>query len=355
MSLPELIPSDLPVFIRKALRSHFINSVVPQGYALLFAQSDSNGGVRFVTKNSDGSYTDVGGGGSADVILGVVDSNGKFQPLKFNGTDASESGQPIVVENYKTWNSTYSTPESSSTSPASGSSTPADIPTQGLYLYLPLSESAQEAETGQQLTEVGDLYFETEQGIPCIWFDGASGYQMDAFDLSQFSNGFTLSFWFSPDDIGDDIGCIFCQQSDQLDEETEEWVQDGQVAFRISDGKYSMRIPASEQTVVQTSSAAYGLHHITFVYDPNGGVEFPLCSIYIDGQLAASGENYVDGLGSMNDYVRIGFGHTEYDSVYQGVYGYMAALRLYSRVLTQAEINALASEFTPQQDQFQGE
>ena len=66
--------------------------------------------MRFITKNSDGTYTEVGGGGGADITLGVVDSNGKFQPLKFDGTDASESGEPETVVNYKSWNSTYPPP-----------------------------------------------------------------------------------------------------------------------------------------------------------------------------------------------------------------------------------------------------
>lgn len=112
MSLPEVIPSNLPVFTRKTPRSNFANSVVPDGFALIFAQSDSNSGLRLVYKNSQGNFIEIGGGGgdSVDVTLGVVDSNGKFQPLKFNGTDASESGSPQTVQNYKTWNSTYPVP-----------------------------------------------------------------------------------------------------------------------------------------------------------------------------------------------------------------------------------------------------
>lgn len=47
---------------------------------------------------------------AADVILGVVDAQGKFQPFKFNGTEASDSGQPITVSQYKSWNSTLPAP-----------------------------------------------------------------------------------------------------------------------------------------------------------------------------------------------------------------------------------------------------
>lgn len=48
---------------------------------------------------------------AADIILGVVDANGNFQPLSFNGTQASNSSSALVVQNYKTWNSTLPAPE----------------------------------------------------------------------------------------------------------------------------------------------------------------------------------------------------------------------------------------------------
>lgn len=52
-------------------------------------------------------------GGGADVILGVVDENGDFQPLAFNGTEASNGGEPETVENYHSWNSILPPPDNS--------------------------------------------------------------------------------------------------------------------------------------------------------------------------------------------------------------------------------------------------
>ena len=63
MSLPEIIPSNLPQFVRLTPRSAFANSVVPQGCALYFAEPDGSGGAKFLYKNQDGSFTEVGGGG----------------------------------------------------------------------------------------------------------------------------------------------------------------------------------------------------------------------------------------------------------------------------------------------------
>lgn len=51
-----------------------------------------------------------------DVTLGQVDADGKFQPLAFSGTVASNSGSPEVVENYYGFNGVLPVPESGSSS-----------------------------------------------------------------------------------------------------------------------------------------------------------------------------------------------------------------------------------------------
>ena len=64
MSLPEIIPSNLPIFVQNKNRSAFANSVIPSGSVLLFAESDGNGGSKLIAKNPDGSFSEVGGGSS---------------------------------------------------------------------------------------------------------------------------------------------------------------------------------------------------------------------------------------------------------------------------------------------------
>lgn len=51
----------------------------------------------------------------ANVTLGVADTNGKFQPLAFTGTEASNSGEPESAETFYSWNSTLPSPESGGT------------------------------------------------------------------------------------------------------------------------------------------------------------------------------------------------------------------------------------------------
>lgn len=62
MSLPELIPSNLPQFVRLTPRSAFANSVIPQGCVLFLAEPDGNGGAKFIYKKPDGSFSEIGGG-----------------------------------------------------------------------------------------------------------------------------------------------------------------------------------------------------------------------------------------------------------------------------------------------------
>lgn len=84
MSLPEIIPSAMPQFVRNTARTNFSNSVVPSGSVLLFAESDGNGGSNLIAKNPDGSFTEIGGGGGDDgsgLIYGVLYDPSNSSPI----------------------------------------------------------------------------------------------------------------------------------------------------------------------------------------------------------------------------------------------------------------------------------
>ena len=77
-------------------------------------------------------------------------------------------------------------------------------------------------------------------------------------------------------------------------------------------------------------------HHFAFTYD-NG-----TATLYVDGSSVLSASTTIDTQGTT---FNIGAGvNTE-----TGMRGYIAAVRIYNRVLTPAEIAALATEFTPTQ------
>ena len=58
----------------------------------------------------------------ADIVLGQVDEEGRFQALAFDGTTAANSGEPESVENFYGWNGTLQTPSGGTPGGSVGSS-----------------------------------------------------------------------------------------------------------------------------------------------------------------------------------------------------------------------------------------
>ena len=181
MSLPEIIPSNLPQFVQNKNRSAFANSVIPSGSVLLFAESDGNGGSKLIAKNPDGSFSEVGGGGgSMDFYkcasVGTGTWTGYLASIDsttgvWSFSDTATTGltfdrlTPVVghvydeacsfeVKSYKT-----------------------GLPENGLIFYLPLDADPGETdETGKALTYYNKsliTFGQTVQGIQCAKF----GYQ----------------------------------------------------------------------------------------------------------------------------------------------------------------------------------
>jgi hypothetical protein len=92
--------------------SDFSSAIVPDGQLLLFnAIEDGKPVTRY--KDSNGNFgTLSGNGGGTTVLLGQVNEDGNFQALAFNGTEASNSGDPETVEDYYTYNGVLPVPES---------------------------------------------------------------------------------------------------------------------------------------------------------------------------------------------------------------------------------------------------
>lgn len=80
-------------------------------------------------------------------------------------------------------------------------------------------------------------------------------------------------------------------------------------------------------------------HHVCITLDK------PNVKLYIDGTLIGSTTLSIN----LTNWVAIGANFKGYDRIPRDswFYGYLAAARIYNRVLTDDEIAALASEFTP--------
>lgn len=191
--------------------------------------------------------------------------------------------------------------------------------------YAPLSSAESTARTGQALTTTGNVEYSVVDGIPCAIFNGNSTIYMPAYssEIPINRQPRTVSAWMKPtspgwawavswgtkgpDGYGDILGItsaynpVYSQQPDVVDSSVNcqnKWV------------------------------------HVCGVVDTSA-----VRKIYVDGVLKGSGAMTRD---TRSDYgIHIGSScGVEFFS------GWIAAVRVYSRALTQTEILALASEFT---------
>ena len=360
----------------------FENAVVPEGQILVF-NSIEDGKVVTRYKDSSGNFGTMageggGGGGSVDVILGQVDADGNFQPLTFNGTEASDSGSPEAVENYygwqgvlpvpddgikvgeateyykcasvdtvnKTWtgykavltDGVYSFEETVTEGlpydigfiPVTGKiyNTDATVAVSGLYegidpslvFYAPLSEHSTNAMTGQSITEDGYITYSVKDGRECARFiDGA---KLVISDLSKIPFGdtpHTICGWFYYEDFSQ-YGGLFGYGNEYAIRCINTSGECDVVYYKDTRGAFSYNI---------TSGNWY---HIATAYD---GEKIRL---YINGSLEGEQTNKPD------------FENVESRPMHIGnvprtgsCNGYVSDMRIYSRSLSESEILALSS------------
>jgi hypothetical protein len=181
------------------------------------------------------------------VTLGQVNAEGKFQPLAFNGTEASNSGSPEAVESYYGFNGVLPVPESGGGATGCSFYKCASVDTvnntwtgykailaDGVYSFeeiitdgliygdgfepqvdevynsdctvivskfytgpvtavyvIPFNEEATTCQTGQALTQRGEPKFETIAGTQCVYIEDASFViPDDQIDTTKFSVSF---------------------------------------------------------------------------------------------------------------------------------------------------------------------
>jgi hypothetical protein len=326
------------------------------------------------------------GGGSVDVTLGQVNAEGNFQPLAFNGIDASNSGNPETVENYygfngvlpvpesggggssmdfykcasvdtvnKTWtgylavcdaDGVYTFEETATTGltygtaykPIADNVYNADatiqimklwngslFPVDGLVFYASLAEAKETAETGQSLAVTGTVEYTTMQGIPCVSLNGASDIHMTAYsgEIPQGSEPRTTSVWMHATETGWGWAVGYGNPGTS---------GGGEIIGVTSDGyvSYSQR----PDIIDSSSSVLYTWVHIAAVCD--GATK----KLYVNGEFRASASTQ----GTVSNRYGVYIGST---CGVEFLTGYVSSVRVYNRVLDDGEIALLASEFTP--------
>ena len=210
---------------------------------------------------------------------------------------------------------------------------PALIPAQGLVLHVLLANETSTAETGQAITKRGNPTWQTVDGIPCVHVDNYSNsLTINSDGVPSGTDPATWSLWvkevngylISMKNAYDDNGIAYV-----------EIISFADAAYRYGTG------------VVGDDNAAWASldkitdnkwHNIVMTRDEQG-----IYKVYCDGVL--------NGTGSKAGYPRtnggfLALGYLAYYSSW-GATGYVSNIRIYNRVLSQDEINVLASEFTP--------
>ena len=267
------------------------------------------------------SITVSGGGGDVDVTLGVIDANGKFQPLKFNGTEASNSGSAQSVSSYKSWNSTLPAP---APEPGGG----INIPTSNLIFYAPLSSDSDSAVTGQILTTSGTVTYSTQSGVPSATFGNNSYISFPDAALAVGAAARTISLWAYCNSTGSIFG-MFNYGVGQGDQDLGIFF-DARSTYNINCGSSD-----TDVTRLYNVSIYNTWHNIIFVYDGTS------MKLYIDGLLVGYKNVTLDT--TLNGTAYIGT-LTPQDYPF---HGNIAGVRIYDRAVTRAQIMALASEFAP--------
>lgn len=204
-----------------------------------------------------------------------------------------------------------------------------EAPTRGLVFYASLAES------DQTLATVGNIEYTVRESIPCSYFNGYSfiGTTEEDTAFAIGPNG-TLSLWFNTPRT--DTMCLCTVNYGGASTQRECF------NLYLRGGIPSVGING-EEVFVDTA------YETDKWYNMVATVQDGIVNIYLNGTFVSSRNLGVDCTGKC---INIGACPvdgmiTQDPSVSEHFTGYIAACRLYNRVLSQEEITKLASEFTP--------
>lgn len=197
------------------------------------------------------------------------------------------------------------------------------IPTDGLVLYIPLKENKTTAETGQSLTTVGTVNFQTESGIPCGYFNSSNYITFNTDNLPTGSQPRTISLWSKVNDFG----YVFTYG----DYSSQRFYG---LQYRSNDIVYFTQHGGG--VYVNSTKDLKTWHHVCMTLTDSNALN---CVFYVDGvkyDLKSDGGGYINTTNTTGHLMgRSGYHQT----------GYLSSVRLYNRVLTEEEIILLSKEF----------
>ena len=211
---------------------------------------------------------------------------------------------------------------------------PEPIPTSGLVFYTPASGAFPEySETEQYLEYVGTLTPANKDNIACFHVSEGSICSWDVVKLPYGNEPFTMSVWACMDtDVGDAANEVLSMGVTEYYQAA--YIGAGHMYSGHGEAKFGDHLPDiwCANTIEKDE-----WYHLLQTYDG----EYFNC--YIKGVLVSS--EYCTDMNLSYGIICVGGGGEGVFSEWW--HGYFTAPRVYNRVLTSGEIDALAHEFTP--------
>ena len=207
------------------------------------------------------------------------------------------------------------------------------MPTDGMVFYMPMKDTitkaivnGAEVKSAEYFTNANDVSFTTDSNIPCTYFNGNTWLC----NLPVVASEYTMTLWFKP------------QVKTLTDGTTTShyavyYPTTGTVAV-TSDGSTNISWGGSSRT-----ASADTWHFLACKYSLEGSY------VRVDDVTGSKGSSQAPLNNDLSiaggGYVNIMYGQLQTNG--NEFKGYMAGLRIFNRVLSDAEIEALRHEFTP--------
>ena len=207
------------------------------------------------------------------------------------------------------------------------------IPTDGLVFYMPMKDTIKKAivngaevKSAEYFTNANDVSFTTDSNIPCTCFNGNTWL----YHLPVVASEYTMTLWFKP------------QVKTLINgNETSHY------AVYLNGEDYAMVKTTGSTTIhwggSTGSASADTWHFLAFKCSSEGKY------VRLDDVIGQKGTKSVALNNNLSiaggGYVNIHYGELQTNG--NEFKGYMAGLRIFNRVLSDEEIEALRHEFTP--------
>ena len=207
------------------------------------------------------------------------------------------------------------------------------MPTDGLVFYMPMKDTIKKAivngaevKSAEYFTNANDVSFTTDSNIPCTCFNGNTWL----YNLPVVASEYTMTLWFKPQ-----VKTLITGN------ETSHY------AVYLNGEDYAMVKTTGSTTIhwggSTGSASADTWHFLAFKCSSEGKY------VRLDDVIGQKGTKSVALNNNLSiaggGYVNIHYGELQLNG--NEFKGYMAGLRIFNRVLSGAEIEALRHEFTP--------